>query len=62
MASRFKTRPRTWFALGYGGNGITFSVVAAQAIRDEILGHPNPDAELFGFGRLARANAPQTPA
>ena len=26
--------PRTWFALGYGGNGITFSVVAAnQALR-----------------------------
>jgi glycine/D-amino acid oxidase-like deaminating enzyme len=41
--------PRTLFALGYGGNGITFSLIAAEIIRDEILGRPDPDASLFGF-------------
>ncbi|HEX3730451.1 MAG TPA: FAD-dependent oxidoreductase [Opitutaceae bacterium] len=44
-------RPRTWLALGYGGNGITFSLIAAELIRDQILGRPNPDGGIFGFGR-----------
>ena len=43
--------PHTWFALGYGGNGITYSLLAAEYIRDQVLGRPNADAELFGFGR-----------
>ena len=45
------THPQTCFALGYGGNGITFSVVAAELIRDWWTGRPNPDAALFGFDR-----------
>jgi glycine/D-amino acid oxidase-like deaminating enzyme len=44
-------RPREYFALGYGGNGITFGVIAARLLADLILGRPNPDAEVFGFGR-----------
>jgi glycine/D-amino acid oxidase-like deaminating enzyme len=48
--------PHTWFALGYGGNGITFSLLAAESIRDQILGRPSPDLELFGFGRRPAAN------
>jgi glycine/D-amino acid oxidase-like deaminating enzyme len=43
--------PRAYFALGYGGNGITYSVVAAAIIRDLCLGKRNPDAALFRFGR-----------
>jgi len=43
--------PHTSFALGYGGNGITFSLIAAEILRDQILGHANPDACLFRFGR-----------
>jgi len=43
--------PNTCFALGYGGNGITFSTIAADLIRDWWAGHPNPDAELFSFAR-----------
>lgn len=43
--------PNTCFALGYGGNGITFSTIAADLIRDWWAGHHNPDAELFSFGR-----------
>lgn len=44
-------RPRTFFALGYGGNGITFSCIAAQLIRDTLLKKTNGDMELFGFNR-----------
>lgn len=44
-------RPRAYFALGYGGNGITYSVIASQLICDLHLGRPNRDAEVFRFGR-----------
>ena len=44
-------RPREYFALGYGGNGITFGMIAAGLLADLILGRPNPDAEVFRFGR-----------
>jgi glycine/D-amino acid oxidase-like deaminating enzyme len=43
--------PHAYFALGYGGNGITFSVIAAEIIRDYVTGHTNPDARIFRFGR-----------
>jgi glycine/D-amino acid oxidase-like deaminating enzyme len=43
--------PGAHFALGFGGNGITFSVIAAEIIRDTICGKVNPDAFLFRFGR-----------
>ena len=43
--------PHTYFALGYGGNGITFSLIAAEIIRDYFLGRKNHDARLFRFGR-----------
>ncbi len=44
-------RPGIYFALGYGGNGVIFSTLAAEIIRDEILGEKNEKAELFRFGR-----------
>jgi glycine/D-amino acid oxidase-like deaminating enzyme len=43
--------PHAYFALGYGGNGITFSLIAAEIIRDCFLGRNNRDALLFRFGR-----------
>ena len=43
--------PHTYYALGFGGNGITFSVIAAQIIRDMILQKENKDAFLFSFSR-----------
>ena len=43
--------PHAYFALGYGGNGITYSLIAAELIRDAFLGRPNRDAELFAFAR-----------
>jgi glycine/D-amino acid oxidase-like deaminating enzyme len=44
--------PHTWFALGFGGNGITFSVIAAEIIQAVLAGGRDPDASLFGFERL----------
>lgn len=46
-----RERPNTYFALGFGGNGITFSVIAAQIIRDMILQKKNEYAHLFNFNR-----------
>ncbi|MCE9553981.1 MAG: FAD-binding oxidoreductase [Planctomycetes bacterium] len=44
-------RPSAYFAIGYGGNGITFSAIAARLITDLYLKRPNDDAALFRFGR-----------
>jgi glycine/D-amino acid oxidase-like deaminating enzyme len=46
--------PRVRFAMAYGGNGITYSVIAAGLIRDSVLGRHNPRAALFGFARIGR--------
>jgi glycine/D-amino acid oxidase-like deaminating enzyme len=35
--------------LGYGGNGITFSMLAATLLTNAIRGKRNPDARLFEF-------------
>jgi glycine/D-amino acid oxidase-like deaminating enzyme len=43
--------PHAYFALGYGGNGITFSLLAAEIIRDALLGRRNENADLFRFDR-----------
>lgn len=44
-------RPYAYFAIGYGGNGITFSMIASRLITDLYLGRPNEDAAVFRFGR-----------
>jgi glycine/D-amino acid oxidase-like deaminating enzyme len=44
-------KPRTYFALGLGGNGITFSIIAAQIITRLALGLSDEDAPLFAFDR-----------
>lgn len=41
--------PAVHFALGYGGNGISFSYIAAQIIRDAITHRPSTDAQYFSF-------------
>lgn len=40
-----------YWALGYGGNGITFSAIAAQALTDVYCGQKLPYLDLFRFGR-----------
>lgn len=47
----FHNIPHTFFALGYGGNGITFSVIAAELLRDQLVGRKNENAGLFSFSR-----------
>lgn len=41
--------PRGIYTLGFGGNGITFSAVAARLALDIHQGKNNPDARLFRF-------------
>jgi len=43
--------PHTYYALGFGGNGITFSLIAAEIITDLICGKKNKDASLYAFNR-----------
>ena len=38
-----------WACLGYGGNGITFSRLAAEIIRTTLTGGVDPDADVFKF-------------
>jgi glycine/D-amino acid oxidase-like deaminating enzyme len=39
------------FALGFGGNGITFSAIATELIAAELAGKPHESAKLYGFNR-----------
>lgn len=43
--------PGVHFALGYGGNGITFSLIAAKIISASICGKAHRSAKLFRFDR-----------
>lgn len=43
--------PNCYAAMGYGGNGITFSMMAAQMLRGLITGTGDPDSDLVGFHR-----------
>lgn len=36
-------------AMAYGGNGITFSAIAAEIIASQVFGHHDPDEGLFAF-------------
>lgn len=47
----YKKLPNSYFALGFGGNGITFSLIAAEILADDIIGQQNKDATLFTFDR-----------
>jgi len=41
--------PRLIAAMGYGGNGITWSQIASELIRTELSGNNDHDADLFAF-------------
>ncbi len=43
--------PSCYAVLGYGGNGITFAMIAAQILGAQLQGQRDSDAELFEFGR-----------
>lgn len=48
-----ETGPRMLFAMAYGGNGITYSMLGAGLIRALIEKRRHPLASLFGFSRKA---------
>jgi glycine/D-amino acid oxidase-like deaminating enzyme len=43
--------PNCFAALGYGGNGITYSRIAADVITGAVTGRPDCDADLYDFKR-----------
>jgi glycine/D-amino acid oxidase-like deaminating enzyme len=43
--------PNCWAALGYGGNGTTYSRMAAEIIRNALHGRADRDADLYDFPR-----------
>lgn len=43
--------PNVYVAMGYGGNGITFSLIAAEIISKLIHGEADPDQDLFALER-----------
>jgi len=51
---RLPRKPRCLVAMGYGGNGTTYSRIAAEIIRAELTGHRDPDADLYKVGRRRR--------
>ncbi|MDO9376436.1 MAG: FAD-binding oxidoreductase [Ferruginibacter sp.] len=48
----FPKLPNSLFALGFGGNGITFSLIAAEMITALVTGKPSKDASIFSFDRV----------
>jgi glycine/D-amino acid oxidase-like deaminating enzyme len=42
-------RPGSYAVLGFGGNGMTYAMIAADIIKGLISGQPDPDADLFAF-------------
>jgi glycine/D-amino acid oxidase-like deaminating enzyme len=40
-----------YYALGFGGNGISFSLIAAEILRDIILGRKRADGSIFSLDR-----------
>ena len=43
--------PRVHFAMAYGGNGITYSMIGAGLLHASITGRKHPLQALFGFDR-----------
>jgi glycine/D-amino acid oxidase-like deaminating enzyme len=46
--------PHHLFALGYGGNGMTFGYLAAQILARAVHGRARPHDNLFAFGRTKK--------
>ena len=47
----YKRLPNSFFALGFGGNGVTFSQVAGEMIAALVKGKKNKDVDIFSFER-----------
>lgn len=53
IIDRVETSDRVFVALGYGGNGITYSLIAAQALTSRLCGRPDAFLDLVRMDRLA---------
>jgi glycine/D-amino acid oxidase-like deaminating enzyme len=51
MIGRIPGRPRSFAAFGYGGNGITFSAIAADVLAAGLEGRAHPGVALFAIDR-----------
>ena len=49
LIGRIPGWPQCFAVLGFGGNGTTYSVIAAQLIAADISEETDPDADLFAF-------------
>ncbi|MDN5567449.1 MAG: FAD-binding oxidoreductase [Paracoccus sp. (in: a-proteobacteria)] len=49
IIDRVPGHDRVFAVMGFGGNGITFSMIAAQIVAAAIAGNPDADAKLFAF-------------
>ena len=49
LIGRIPGWPHCFAVLGFGGNGTTFSVIAAQLIAADIFEETDPDADVFAF-------------
>lgn len=47
LIGQIPRHPNCYAVLGFGGNGITFSAVAAQLLQRQLCGLTDPDADLF---------------
>ncbi|MEP7108515.1 MAG: FAD-dependent oxidoreductase [Ferruginibacter sp.] len=50
----YKKLSNSLFALGFGGNGITFSLIAAEILTDLITCRKNSDQQIFSFERIIK--------
>ena len=55
FGSHPKHGERIHFAMGYGGNGITYSILGAQVIRAHIEGRRHLLSDLYAFERTGHA-------
>ena len=47
-------KERIFFDLGYGGNGITFSMIGAQVISHQLQGIKDERSSVFGYKRIEK--------
>ncbi len=48
----YKKLPNSYFTPGFGGNGITFSLIAAEMIVNLVMDKKNRNAAIFSFDRI----------
>ncbi|PKM85946.1 MAG: FAD-binding oxidoreductase [Firmicutes bacterium HGW-Firmicutes-12] len=47
----YQGHPNCYFTLGYGANGILYTIIGGQLLRELFLGNRKPELELFKFNR-----------